>query len=150
TLNLYVNGKLDGTAGASGTIATSTQPLRIGGDETGWFFNGLVDEASLYDRALSASEIQAIYNADAAGKCTTPAPPTIYSQPTNQTVIVGQTATLTAGATGTLPLSYQWIFDDAILPGETSSSLVLTDVQFNQAGNYTVVITNNIGSVTSS
>jgi hypothetical protein len=150
TVNLYVNGQLDGTAPASGTVATSPQPLRIGGDETGWFFNGLVDEVSLYNRGLSGSEIQAIYNAGSAGKCTTSTPPTIYAQPTNQTVVAGQTVAFTVGAGGTLPLSYQWTLNDAMIPGATTSSLILPAVQASQAGNYAVVITNSVGSVTSS
>jgi len=37
-------------------------------------FNGLIDEVSVYNRALSASEIQAIYNAGSAGKCKNRAP----------------------------------------------------------------------------
>ena len=47
---------------------------------------------SLYNRALSSNEIEAIYLAGSGGKCFTPTGPTITSQPTNQTVIVGQTA----------------------------------------------------------
>jgi hypothetical protein len=35
----------------------------------GQFFNGLIDEASYYSRALSGAEIQTIYNAGGAGKC---------------------------------------------------------------------------------
>jgi len=38
-------------------------------------FNGLLDEVSLYNRALSASEIQAIYVAGSGGKCVTPVGP---------------------------------------------------------------------------
>ena len=61
-------------------------------------FNGSMDEVSLYNRALSAVEVQAIYNAGAAGKCSGPTAPTITTQPTNQTVIVGGTATFTVVA----------------------------------------------------
>ena len=78
----------------------------------GYFFNGLVDEVSLYNRALSATEIQAIYAAGSAGKCPpSPMPPSITMQPTNQTVYVGGTATFSVTAAGTPPLSYQWNFD---------------------------------------
>ena len=72
SLRLYVNGALDGSIAASGIIAPKPVPLRIGGASTGpWFFNGRVDEVSLYNRALSASEVQSIYTAGAAGKCLT-------------------------------------------------------------------------------
>src|SRR5260221_3354176 len=70
SLSLYVNGALDNSLAASGPIVPKAVPLRIGGTSTGpWFFNGRVDEVSLYNRALSASEVQAIYAAGAAGKC---------------------------------------------------------------------------------
>jgi hypothetical protein len=58
-LRTYVNGVQVGTAGASGPIITSNNPLRIGGD-TVWpdeFFNGAIDEVRVYNRPLSASEI---------------------------------------------------------------------------------------------
>jgi uncharacterized repeat protein (TIGR01451 family) len=44
------------------------------------YYKGLIDEVSLYNRALTASEVQAIYNADAAGKCA-PAVPTCAPAP---------------------------------------------------------------------
>src|SRR5262249_48824450 len=61
SLKLYVNGVLDGSQPASGPILTTSGPLLIGGGAINWFFNGRVDEVSLYDRSLSASEVQAIY-----------------------------------------------------------------------------------------
>ena len=76
-------------------------------------------------------------------------PPTIASQPQNRTVAVGQSATLSVGANGTPPLSYQWRFNTAPLSGATSSSLTLNDVQTTNAGSYTVVVTNSAGSITS-
>jgi PKD repeat protein len=70
---VYVDGVLDGSAPGSGPIPVNNLPLTIGANSTGAFggnyFNGLIDEVSIYDRALSPSEIQAIYNAGSAGKC---------------------------------------------------------------------------------
>src|SRR5581483_10313669 len=45
--------------------------------------------------------------------------PAILSQPTNQTVLVGANASLQLTASGTAPLSYQWLFNGANLPGAT-------------------------------
>lgn len=73
SLQLYVDGNLDGSAPVSGPLTTGTVPLTIGGFLVGpWNVNGLVDEVSLYDRALSAAEIQSIYHAGSAGKCVAP------------------------------------------------------------------------------
>jgi hypothetical protein len=112
---------------------------------------GSVDELSIYNRALGSNEIAAIYAAGAGGKCPlTPTPPSITTQPTNQTVVVGGTASFTVVAGGTLPLSYRWNFNGTNLSGATNTTLTLTNVQLSQAGNYAVVVTNLYGSVTSS
>ncbi len=75
--------------------------------------------------------------------------PAIITQPLPQTVPPGGTAMFSVGATGTPPLSYQWRRDDTILAGATRSACSLTNVQAAEQGNYTVVITNGFGSVTS-
>ncbi|MGH7972481.1 MAG: LamG-like jellyroll fold domain-containing protein, partial [Limisphaerales bacterium] len=113
-------------------------------------FLGLVDEASVYNRALSAAEIQAIYAAGGAGKCAVPMPPVITSQPTNLTVAVGETATFTVTAGGSQPLSYQWQFNGQPLTNRTSAALMLKDVQLSEAGNYAVLVSNAVGQVLSS
>jgi hypothetical protein len=74
----------------------------------------------------------------------------ISSQPTNQTVAVGGTATLTVFATGSPPLYYLWCFGSSPVAGGTGPSLVLSNVQPSQAGSYSVVVSNAYGSVTSS
>jgi hypothetical protein len=72
----YINGQLiKTTAGTFGP--TNSAPLEIGKSGTCEVFAGLIDEVEIYNRALSASEIAAIYNAGSAGKCKygcTPAP----------------------------------------------------------------------------
>ena len=129
----------------AGSMAIGTR----GGDHV-VSFDGLVDEASIYNRALSSVEVEAIYNADASGKCLLPIPPTIAVQPADQSITIGENATFNVAAGGTKPLSYQWIYKGSAIPGATNSILVLTNVQGNQAGIYDVQITNTVGSVVSS
>ncbi len=70
TLTVYVNGASVGSVGHTGAIPTNSLPVRIGADQTGAnTFTGWIDEVEIYSRALSGSEIQAIYNAATAGKC---------------------------------------------------------------------------------
>ncbi len=59
-IRLYVNGALSGSATATGSMPASTGAFRIGGN-TVWdeFFGGLIDDLRLYNRALSAAEVQA-------------------------------------------------------------------------------------------
>ena len=79
-----------------------------------------------------------------------PIPPAIISQPASQSVAVGSTATFVVSASGTAPLNYQWQFNGGDITNATGSSLVLTNVQFANAGTYSVTITNASGSITSS
>lgn len=135
-----------------GTFTPQTSPdLSLGYRPSGNLaFVGRIDEVSLYSRALSAPEIQAIYNAGGSGKCNVPVPPAVFLQPARQAVTIGQTATFQVQAGGTAPLNYQWIFNNNLITGATNSSLILTNVQMSQAGDYWVVVTNNFGSATSS
>ncbi len=77
-------------------------------------------------------------------------PPSITTQPTSRTSTNGGTAMFTVVASGTATLAYQWRTNGVALPGATSSTLTLSSITTNQAGNYTVVITDSVGSITSS
>jgi hypothetical protein len=113
------------------------------------WFNGVVDEFSLYNRGLGTNEIAAIYAARGAGKC--PIAPTVVSvTPPGWYVNEGQTVSFSALAVGSPPLTYQWKFGADDISGATSASLVLSNVVFAQAGNYSVVVTGPGGSTTSS
>jgi glucose/arabinose dehydrogenase len=63
TLRLYVNGTQTATLAVSGAAAVSTGPLKLGGNAI-WaeWFAGLMDDVRIYDRALSAAEIQTDMN----------------------------------------------------------------------------------------
>ena len=77
-------------------------------------------------------------------------PPSITNQPTSRTAPTGSNATFTVGASGTAPLAYQWYFNtNTLLSGQTGASLTLSNVQSNDAGSYTVIVTNLYGSATS-
>jgi hypothetical protein len=60
TMKIYVNGILENEIAQSGNIASTTQPLTIGRDLTYglWLMNGVIDEVRVYNRALSAPEVQ--------------------------------------------------------------------------------------------
>jgi hypothetical protein len=137
-----------------GTIVLypSTAPVHIGAQVdpiSGWYYysKALVDDVSIYNRALAAAEIQTVYNAGSAGKC---AVPFITAQPRSQVGYWGKSVTLTVIAAGNAPLSYQWLKNGTPVVGASGSSLVLTNLQLTDAGNYSVVVTNAYGSTTSS
>jgi hypothetical protein len=76
-------------------------------------------------------------------------PPVITGQPQSQTARVGTNATFTVTATGTAPLSYQWLFNDANIYGANASAYTRTAAQSADAGAYAVLVGNTAGSVTS-
>jgi uncharacterized repeat protein (TIGR02543 family) len=71
SMRLYVDGSLQNSVAATGTIQTGTSPVAIGARPGVNYFAGALDEISLYNRALSAAEVQAIYSAGSGGKCVT-------------------------------------------------------------------------------
>ena len=86
----------------------------------------------------------------AAATLTVLAPPAITLQPANTTVAQGSNVSLTVTASGTAPLTYQWLKNSAPISGATSNVLTLTAVTTNDAAGYSVLITNIVGNVTSS
>jgi uncharacterized cupredoxin-like copper-binding protein len=77
-------------------------------------------------------------------------PPVIVRGPQSQTVAAGTDVTFTVEATGAGTLQYQWQHNGANIAGATTSRLVLEQVQVSQAGTYTVVVSNDGGSVSDS
>jgi hypothetical protein len=76
-------------------------------------------------------------------------PPSIIAQPQMFVADPGGTATFSVTAVGLTPFVYQWRFNNAPIPGATNGSYTLANVQFSNAGVYSVVVTNALGSVPS-
>jgi uncharacterized delta-60 repeat protein len=75
--------------------------------------------------------------------------PVIATPPTAQVVALGAAATLTVSASGVPAPTYQWYKDGAPVGGATDAALVIGTVALADAGNYTVVASNGLGSTTS-
>jgi len=84
-----------------------------------------------------------------------PSAPVIVEQPTNQSVLPGAPAGFSVAAIGNTPYSYRWQFNGTNLTnglnftGVTGSTLVLSNVSSASAGIYSVIVSNSLGSVTS-
>jgi hypothetical protein len=148
---LYLNGAVVATGDATLQIGYDSHPVLIGSEfDYGSLdlpFNGRIDEVSIYNRALTSTEIAAIYDAGSAGKCGLP--PTILAQPHSQSVAADSTATFSVAAGGTPPLAYQWRIYGTNIAGATNATLVLTNVHSTSDGSYSVAVTNAFGSATS-
>ena len=69
-VKIYIDGVLDVSAPQTATPATNTKPLRfgVGRDNDQFFHQGLIDEVTIYNRALTAGEVKEIYDAGSLGK----------------------------------------------------------------------------------
>lgn len=160
SLTLYLL-STDLTMQTSASVTTtnygsSSFPFRIGGggilDATGNYFIGQIDEVALFDRALSAGEVSDLFGAALTGGAL---PPAISVQPASATLYAGRNAQLNATAVGSSPLGYQWrknglnLSDGGNVSGVMTPSLGITGVTAADMGDYTLVVNNSAGSVTS-
>jgi len=77
-------------------------------------------------------------------------PPIITTQPANQSVNQGATATFTVAASGQPPLSYQWFKNGSMLPGATNASYTTPPTTFSDYGaRFYVMVFNSLGNATS-
>jgi hypothetical protein len=138
----YVNGVLMAT-NTSAFLPNTARGLRIGGGATegtgNYFFNGVVDEVAVYDRALSLEEIDAHYY------FVSPAPPMIVQDIQGVTAFEGARVTVPVVAVGSPPLRYQWFFFGSPLPTQTNATLVLPSATTAQSGSYYVEVSNDLG-----
>ncbi len=145
---------------AAFTVAASgSSPLRYQ-----WYFNTNIALSAATNATLALNSVSAtnagtysvlITNlvgavTSSVASLTVPGPPVITAPPQSQSVAVSNDVTFTVSATGTAPLAYRWFFNTTTaLTAATNSSYAITNAQTLQAGNYSVVITNNYGAVTS-
>jgi hypothetical protein len=84
------------------------------------------------------------------GTSTAVVSPAITSQPASAKIIAGQTATFNVAATGTAPMSYQWMKNGSALSGATSSSYTTpAETTTDNNAQFSVTLKNSAGSVTS-
>ncbi len=76
-------------------------------------------------------------------------PAEITQQPQSTNVSPGVTVTFSVTATSSTPITYQWRFNDVEIPGATNRMLTVANAQEEDAGNYTVVVTDGVGPLTS-
>jgi sugar lactone lactonase YvrE len=123
----------DGGPALQAKIRTTAQATGIAVDAEGNIF--FIDNGNLRVRAVRYGALLAR--------------PTITRQPASSRVTAGQKAILAVAATGFPAPSYQWKKSGVDIPGATDAAYAITSTQYSDAGSYTVVITNMMGSITS-
>jgi hypothetical protein len=110
----------------------------------------ILDWANAGGGSSTINGVQLVLNAPDPGD-----PPAITSQPKSVSAVIGENISLSAEATGTAPLSYQWRLNGANLvngprvSGVQEATLSLNGVTDAQAGKYTVAVSNAAGTVIS-
>jgi len=84
------------------------------------------------------------------GKLALSPPPTITTQPLDQTVTVGQGANFSVVASGSSTLTYQWTKNNVNIGGATSSTYSIPSTLLSNTGTYAVIVTDVDGSTVSS
>ncbi|HTR41016.1 MAG TPA: immunoglobulin domain-containing protein [Pseudomonadales bacterium] len=80
---------------------------------------------------------------------TNPVAPSFVSIPASLVVLEGNNASFSATVLGTQPIGYQWSYNNVPIPGATSLTLTLTNVQTVNSGSYTITASNSAGAVSS-
>jgi hypothetical protein len=153
---LYVDGNLDGTNFKytyNAALALSFTTTSIGALARATaigFFNGQVDDAAVWERVLSQSEIQDMM-ANSLPMPITQQPPSFITQPLSRTNAPGDWATFSATVIGFRPFSYQWQRNGQNIANATSSSLFITGLNTNNNGDiYSVNVSSPAGTSSSS
>ena len=148
---VYLDGNLEGT-GDVGNIPHSALDLFIGsahlygGAGNVEWFNGVIDDVRIYNRALSAPEVQQLYNtaeiAQVSGAIT------ILSQPASHKSSVGDSTVFSVTTDSTNSVGYQWQHNGADIPGANATNYITPALTLADNGAiYLVRITNSTSSV---
>ncbi|MDB6034635.1 MAG: cell wall/surface repeat protein, partial [Verrucomicrobiales bacterium] len=156
SIKIYVNGNEVDSQPASGSMEDYGGELRIGSHpNTGGMTPGVIDEVTIYNRALTSNEVARLFLAGAAGKCNGIELPSIIAQPQDLMVPTGGSASFGVTVVGEEPIGFQWRFhgtnlvNSSRISGSASSALAINSVVAGDEGSFQVIASNAYGSVTS-
>jgi hypothetical protein len=149
----YVNGVSRASAsGITGYYADYNRDGQAGaGQNTGFLpFKGGIDEIAFYTNVLTAAQVLNHYQVGTNSFRAIPTPPGFLTQPASRTNYSGTTATFSAVANGTSPLSYQWKRGGIPIPGATATSYSFTaSYPADDGATFSVTVTNTVGTTNS-
>jgi uncharacterized repeat protein (TIGR01451 family) len=138
---VFTNGNVVYNLGSLPSGAVTNITVTVSPTNTGFVFNHVTVSSYTPDLNPTNNTANLVTTVDST--------PVITQQPTNRTVLVTGSATFFVTATSVPSPGYQWQFNGTNLPGQTSSTLTLNNIQSGQAGDYSVVVTNAVGTTNS-
>jgi uncharacterized repeat protein (TIGR03803 family) len=127
----------------------------ISGSATGSLMISNVSVASVGTYSVVLSNAAGVRASSNALLTIVPSEPVIVLQPTNQTVLPGAPVSFSVAAVGNTPYSYQWLANgsnlanNATFSGVTKNIFTISNVSPANAGTYSVIVSNTLGSTTS-
>ncbi len=146
-----------GGSAAFSIAATSTAPLTYQWLKNGTAISGATDASySISSAQTTHAGTYSVQVTNSFGNVTSSGallavgnPPVITTQSIAKTIAVGGSAAFSVTATGSAPLTYQWLKNGAAISGATDASYSISNAQTTHAGTYSVLVTNSFGNVTS-
>lgn len=146
--NLYVNSQLVGQSADSVGALEWLQTWAIGNgtaDGNGRVFQGNICQVALYNYSLTPAQVLAHYYEAEINASPNASAPILLTEPQAQASYMGGSATFSVTAVSALPMTNQWYKGGVLLPGQTNTTLTVSNLPQGTA-NYTVVVGNANGS----
>ncbi len=147
--SFYINGVLIQSKPDSVGAISFSDPWAIGNGTSagnGRHFNGNISQVAMYNHGLTAAQVLNHYFVGLVGVPASNSVPIITVQPQSQPSYVGATVTFSVGVLSPLSTTNQWFKGGSPLTGKTNATLVLSNLQQGDAGNYSVVVGNVNGT----
>jgi hypothetical protein len=149
---MYIDGQLDATVFNYTRGSLDLNTISVGAIQRsgpGNYFGGLIDEVAIWERPLAQAEIQDVVTNGIPTQAASFAPSIVFQPRGATNLIVGASYTLAAQVTGTRPLTYEWRRNDLVIPGAVNPTLALDGLKQVDSGDYTLLVRNSLGSITS-
>jgi hypothetical protein len=135
---LFIDGQLVQSGPAPAVNDDNTgATIGISGADGRTYFSGDVDDVRIFNKALAAEEVAAVFKLENPG-------PVVTIEPRFQIVPVGGTVHISSTSLRSEPLSYQWLRNGIPLTGETAPDLVIESARSSDSADYSLRVSNNL------
>ncbi len=146
---LYLSASVIGTPPFRYQWVKDNNPLPNATNNYFSIYSTTTNDSGVYSVVVSDDE-ESVTSRNSVVTVQPPSAPLFVVEPSSAAAYSGQTMSWWTSVHGSPPFAYQWRKDGNDLPGATNYILALTNLSMSDAGSYTVVVTNEWGSIESS